>query len=142
MHYPTEAAMNCPSCWRAGVTTLYFGDGVRYIKANPNTAGTNQPLPADATQFKWAMAYYPDELTNVASLGMELYSASCSSTTPWTGTLIAYDWTNSTRKRVQAFGNAIANKCLFLVVWPYVVIYPQMDIYNALYWHRGNTALH
>ena len=144
MHYPYDNTLGSPRSWATATVNLTNGGAVAAIKVYANSSGVNQPLPSTVTQLKWSAAWFPNELTDNGSIGAEIFSASCSSQTPWTtGTLLAYDWYGSSRIRIQLEGSAIANKCIFLVLKPYFT--PgggTVTVYNAFYWHAGSTGVH
>jgi hypothetical protein len=110
---------------------------------NPDANGVNQPLPSSVTQLKWNASVFPDELSDNGSIGFEVFDAACSSTTPWTGTHLAHDWTGSGRTRIQLTGASIQSKCIFLVIKPYFTPgAATTTVYNAFYWHSGSTGVH
>jgi hypothetical protein len=149
MHYPGsgDPTMGSTSTWKWNpsiVKTVAEGFNTSW-PANPNSSGNNVAFPANATQFKWASAYYPSDMNDYGSLGMEVWEASCSTSNPLSGTMRAYDWSTSSRKRIQMFASDIANKCLWLVIKAYSTPGQpgaNVEVINATYYHSGNTDLH
>ena len=143
MHYPYDSTMGSNRRWLNADISVTDGGAFKAIKANPDASGVNQPLPSSVTQLKWNATVFPDELTDNGSIGFEVFDAACNSTTPWTGTHLAHDWTGSGRTRIQLTGASIQSKCIFLVIKPYFT--PggaTTTVYNAFYWHSGSTGVH
>src|SRR5688572_6210793 len=84
------------------------------------------------------LTYFPTNMNDYGSMGMEIREAPCNSTYPVTGTLRAYDWSTSNRKRLQLFGADIASKCLWLVVKAYYTPGNSVTVHNAYYYTSGN----
>lgn len=143
MHYPYDSTMGSNRRWLNVNTTVTDGGAFQAIKVNPNSSGVNQPLPSNVTQLKWNATVFPNELTDNGSIGFEVFDAACTSTTPWTGTHLAHDWTGSGRTRIQLTGASIQNRCIFLVIKPYFTPgAATTTVYNAFYWHSGATGMH
>lgn len=143
MHYPYDSTMGSSRRWMTVDVSVTDGGSFKAIKVNPNSSGVNQPLPSTVAQLKWNASVFPDELTDNGSIGFEVFDAACSSTTPWTGTHLAHDWTGSGRTRIQLTGASIQSRCIFLVIKPYFTPgAATTTVYNAFYWHSGATGVH
>jgi hypothetical protein len=143
MHYPTSAdpTMGSSSTWKWKVWDTSVAQGVnKWWPANPNSSGTNVAFPSNVTHFKWAFTYFPSDMNDYGSMGMEVFEAPCNSANPTTGTLRFYDWTTSSRKRIQIFGNDVAGKCLWMVIKPYYTPGTSVAVQHATYYHSGTAS--
>ena len=145
MHYPSsgDPTMGSSSSWKWKVWDSSVTQGTdKWWPANPNSGGTNVAFPANVTQFKWAFTYFPTNMNDYGSMGVELYETpTCTTANPTTGTLLAYDWSGGTsRARLQLFGSDVAGKCLWLVIRPYQTPGASVAVQMATYYHSGTAT--
>lgn len=140
LHHPGE--LSGPSFWSSQVRTINQGTTIWWPAFDSDGDGDNDTIPSGVTQLKWALAWFPSSLNDAGAMSAQLVQAACNSSNPTSGTIIGEDATAGFRKRLQASGSAVANKCIWLVVEAFDTPGSSTSLYSALYFHSGTTGAH
>jgi hypothetical protein len=133
MHWPSSTDLTAPWGWGWRSFVIHQGQTISW---NVGSSAPESPL---IQQWKWAALWFESDLQNVADIDFEVYD-----TCPPGGgeILVASDSSRDLRARFMLLQPEIANRCLQMRAYGYLVPSGGRVVWSADYFHSGDPSTH
>jgi len=126
-HWPSTNNLTAP--WGWGSQTKHINQG-EVLTWTVNDSGPENPA---ITQWKWALTWFDDDLSNASNIVINVVDTCVS------GLSVGIDWSYDYRKRVHLRADKIANRCLEMRAWALKTPPGGINFFTADYYHSGNA---
>lgn len=133
-HWPSDDNLTAPWGWGVHSFTISDGETVSW------PVGDSGPEDSNLTQWKWAVTWFPEDMTSVNDITIEVVDTCVNP-----GEQVAWDQSFDTAKRIHLREDDICIvtgcRCLEMRAYGWDVEGTE-TIYTADYFHSGSTAWH